>query len=194
MRRALAPLMEMLTRTRCAAILVRHLTKAQAADALYRGGGSIGIIGAARFGLLVGKDPDNEDNRIIAPTKCNIGPEPPSLRYVLEGVPGTDVARVMWDDEPSKYGANDLLEMASEDGDRTERDEAGEWLLDYLAGGPKPAVEVFREARKAGHADKTLKRAKKAVGVKSLKSAFGMGNAWAWARAEHAHEIPEGAI
>jgi hypothetical protein len=101
---------------------------------------------------------------------------------------------VRWDDEPAKYGANDLLEMASDDGDRTERDEAGEWLLDFLAGGPKPAIDVIKEARKAGHAEKTLKRAKKAVGVKSLKNAFGMGKSWAWARAEHAHEIPEEAI
>jgi RecA-family ATPase len=75
-RRALAPLAAMLERTSCAGLLIRHLNKGQAGSALYRGGGSIGIIGAARFGLLVARDPDDDEARILAPTKCNIGPHP----------------------------------------------------------------------------------------------------------------------
>ncbi|PYT27617.1 MAG: hypothetical protein DMG58_20015 [Acidobacteria bacterium] len=52
-RRALAPLATMSQRTRAAVLVVRHLNKNSEGNALYRGGGSIGIIGAARSGLLV---------------------------------------------------------------------------------------------------------------------------------------------
>src|SRR5690606_2321225 len=46
MRRALAPLAEAAERYGVAVLIVRHLTKAPGGNPLYRGGGSIGIIGA----------------------------------------------------------------------------------------------------------------------------------------------------
>ena len=133
-RRALAPLATLLDRTGCAGLLIRHLNKAQTSAALYRGGGSIGIIGAARFGLLVAKDPEDAAARILAPTKCNIGPEPPALRYRLEGVPGSDAARVAWDAAPVSANAADLL-AGSDDANRSELGEARDWLKDFLSGG-----------------------------------------------------------
>jgi hypothetical protein len=124
-RRALAPLAAMLERTKCAGLLIRHLNKAQAGSPLYRGGGSIGIIGAARFGLLVARDPEDDEARILAPTKCNIGPHPPALRFRLEGVSGTDVARVVWDDRPVTIDATGLLAAAGDDEERSALGEAG---------------------------------------------------------------------
>jgi RecA-family ATPase len=47
-RRALTPLKQMAERTGVAVILVRHLNKMPGGNPLYRGGGSIGIIGAFR--------------------------------------------------------------------------------------------------------------------------------------------------
>ena len=41
-----------------ALVIVRHLTKGADGNPLYRGGGSIGVIGAARSGLVVGADRD----------------------------------------------------------------------------------------------------------------------------------------
>ena len=52
-RRALAPLARLAETLGAAVIIVRHLTKNSAeGNPLYRGGASIGIIGAARSGLL----------------------------------------------------------------------------------------------------------------------------------------------
>jgi hypothetical protein len=178
-RRALAPLAAMLERTACAGWLIRHLNKAQAVAALYRGGGSIGIIGAARFGLLVAADPDDADARILAPLKCNIGPSPPALRYRLIGVPGTDVARVEWDTESVSFDAAGLLAAAAGgDEDRSALQEAAEWLTDYLAGGPKPADDALRDSRKDGIAERTLRRAKSLVGVQSRRTDG--DTAWRW--------------
>jgi hypothetical protein len=57
-RAALAPLARLAERTGVAVVILRHLTKGGSTNALYRGGGSIGIIGAARSGLLVARAPN----------------------------------------------------------------------------------------------------------------------------------------
>ena len=62
-----------------AAVLLRHLTKAGPRKALYRGGGSIGIIGACRVALLLTRDPADEVYRVLAMNKCNLTARPPSL-------------------------------------------------------------------------------------------------------------------
>lgn len=48
-RRALAPLAAMAQRLKIAVVVVAHLNKAQGSDAIYRVGGSIGLVGGARF-------------------------------------------------------------------------------------------------------------------------------------------------
>lgn len=78
-RRSLAPLASLAAETGVAVLVIRHLNKTEGKNALYRGGGSIGIIGAARSGLLVAKDPDDPDGerRILVPTKSNLAKLPP---------------------------------------------------------------------------------------------------------------------
>jgi hypothetical protein len=55
-RRALAPLASLAERTGASVLVVRHLNKAAANNPLYRGGGSIGIIGAARMAFVVHRE------------------------------------------------------------------------------------------------------------------------------------------
>jgi RecA-family ATPase len=90
-RRALAPLAAMAQRTGAAIVIVRHLNKAEEKSAIYRGGGSIGIIGAARVGLLVARDPDatspDDPRRVLAVAKCNLARESRALRFSLGLVP-----------------------------------------------------------------------------------------------------------
>ena len=71
-RRALAPVKLLAERTGASVLVVRHLNKSATGSPIYRGGGSIGIIGAARAGLLVGTDPDDETGvrRVLATTKA----------------------------------------------------------------------------------------------------------------------------
>jgi len=88
---------------------VRHLNKSGGANAMYRGGGSIGIIGAARAGLLVAVDPDDEDRRVLAVSKSNLAHKPVSLAYRVIPDEEHESARIAWDGT-SKYKARDLLE------------------------------------------------------------------------------------
>src|SRR5207244_2155617 len=94
-RRCLHRLAELAETTQCAVVLLRHLTKLSGGRALYRGAGSIGIIGAARTGLLVARDPDNDKHRVLACTKSNLTDIPAALRFSLEQA-GQRVCRVNW--------------------------------------------------------------------------------------------------
>ena len=67
--------------TGCAILLVRHLNKTGGAKAVYRGGGSIGIIGACRSAWLIAKHPDEERQRVVAQVKNNLARPQPSLAY-----------------------------------------------------------------------------------------------------------------
>lgn len=165
--------------TGCTTLLLRHLNKAGGAAALYRGGGSIGIIGAARAGYLVAPDPEDETQRVLACIKSNLAAEPPSLSYRLESAPGTHVARVVWCGE-SKHAAASLLSSAGSEEERSERDEAAEWVVAYLAdkGGVANAGDVVKAAARDGIAKTTLTRARKRAGVTTEKAGFGGG--WLW--------------
>lgn len=178
-RRALAPLAQLAERLGVAVVLVRHLNKAQSAHALYRGGGSIGIIGAARCGLLVAADPDDQERRILAPTKANLARPPAALAFRLEAAPGADVARVTWLGESGHTAAGLLAEPAGEE-ERSARDEAEVFLRDVLAGGPVAGKDVQAMARDAGIAVSTLRRARERLGVTTTREGFGPGSRVLW--------------
>lgn len=82
-RAALYPLYRLALDTGCAVLVIRHLNKGQG-KAVYRGGGSIAFIGAARAGFTIGRDPEDRNRRILACIKMNIAPEPPSLAFSIE--------------------------------------------------------------------------------------------------------------
>lgn len=178
-RRALAPLTALAERTGVAVVIVRHLNKAPGGSPLYRGGGSIGIIGAARCGLLLAADPDDPERRILASTKSNLALPPASLTFRLAPVPGTDVARVEWLGE-SAHTAGALLSPPANEEERGVLGEAREFLRNVLAGGRRPANDVTHEAEGLGIAKATLRRAKKALGVEAEREGFGGGGVWWW--------------
>jgi hypothetical protein len=177
-RRALWPLAKIAEETGAAVVVVRHLNKAGGGSPLYRGGGSIGIIGAARSGLLVAKDPDNPEQRVLASTKCNLARLPPALVYALDSDPN-GALRVGWKGE-SAHTAESLLAAPRDDEDRDATQEAVEVLRALLADGPANADHARREARKAGVSERTLLRAKAILGVKSRKLGFSGPGSWQW--------------
>jgi hypothetical protein len=177
-RRALTPLAKLAERTGAAVVLVRHLNKSTGGQALYRGGGSIGIIGAVRSGLVVAKDPDDAQRRVLASTKSNLGPPPTAWTYRLEEAENGAV-RVVWLGE-SSYGAETLLAPPASEEDRTAKDDAKDFLQAALSAGCVEATKVAQEAGTVGIATKTLTRAKQALGVESLRVGFGPGSQVRW--------------
>ncbi|MBA2715246.1 MAG: AAA family ATPase, partial [Rubrobacteraceae bacterium] len=166
-RRALAPLAGLAEKTGAAVLVVRHLNKAAANNPLYRGGGSIGIIGAARMAFVVGKDPQDENRRVLASTKNNLSMPPASLMFGLEEAESGSV-RVNWLGQ-SEVSAKDILATPQDQEHADARSEAVEFLNEVLVDGPVAASQVKEEAEDAGISERTLARAKKAVGVISYR-------------------------
>jgi len=177
-RRVLSRLSSLADVTGCTVLLLRHLNKAKGGDPMYRGGGSIGIVGAVRAGMLVAKDPDDEDLRVLACTKSNLGPEPEALTYRLTDADVHGVARVEWIGT-SNHDARALLEDRSESPDRPERDEAAAWLEDYLIeNGKARSGEVKTAASKVRISERTLKRAATELGVIYTPEGFPRVTIW----------------
>jgi putative DNA primase/helicase len=194
-RRALAPLARLGERTGAAVLSIRHLNKAAEGNPLYRGGGSIGIIGAARSGLLVARDPDDPTGarRALASQKSNLAPTPTSLTYVLEPT-ASGAARVAWQG-PTSFTAAALLGQPASTDSRSALHEAMDFLRDALASGPGPVKEVEREAKEAGIARSTLRRAQRELRIKPRKLGRPgeSGQQWVWALPEGAQDNREAA-
>ncbi len=179
-RAVLAPLSRLSAELDVAVVVVRHLTKAGGGQPLYRGGGSIGFVAAARAGLLVAPDPDDASGRrrVLAVTKSNLAAHPPSLAYAIEAPDG--VPRVVWLGTCA-HDARALLTAPAEAEERGALADAEAFLRDLLASGPVDTDRVKAEARKAGVAERTLWRAKTLLGVRAQKSGFGDTGRWRWA-------------
>ena len=174
--------------TGCTIVLIRHLNKAGGANALYRGGGSIGIVGAARSAYLVARDPEDDGRRIFVCTKMNIAPEPPALAYRLVSDHTLGCARVEWEDGTVDITANALL-ASPHDEDADDRDALVEWLVGYLTdgGGERLANDVMKAGRAAGSwSPDQIKRAKKRAGITSEKASMSSG--WLWTLDIDRHE------
>lgn len=174
-RRAMSALRGLAEKSRVAILVVRHLKKDRAeVEPLYRGGGSIGIIGGARLGLLVGPHPFDEAVRLLAATKTNLGPTPPTMGYRIEGMPN-GAARVIWMGH-FPLSARDILTILGDLGDLGALDRAVGVLRDFLSGGPVPAKEIEEKVKEVGIASRTLDRAKSCLRIESKKE----GNRWIW--------------
>ncbi len=183
-RRALAPLAELADRRNIAIVLVRHLTKSGRGNALYRGAGSIGIIGAARSALVVGDDPARNDEyrHVLAISKSNRSSSAGSIDYrTVRNGDGT--IGVEWLG-PSNCSANEIIVSAPKH-ERSAFEEAIDVLNEVLSEGPLPATDVIKLAAAAGVSKRTLDRAKAQLDVRSRKVGGGPRAAWLW-------ELPDG--
>lgn len=176
-RQALAPLAKMAEEIGVAVLVIRHLNKSGGSQSIYRGGGSIGIIGAARSALLVAKDPEDEARRVLAGIKSNLAPIPKSLAFRVETVDGT--ACIVWEGT-SSHTADALLAAPVSQEERSVLEDAADFLRSILEKGPVEVKQIQRAARQAGIADATLRRAKSFAGVTSKRDKFGEGGKWFW--------------
>ncbi|ORW25171.1 hypothetical protein AWC19_08260 [Mycobacterium palustre] len=175
-RQILARLSALAESTGCTILLLRHLNKGKG-DALYRGGGSIGIVGAARVGLVLATDPDDADLRVLAPLKNNLAAAPPSLSYRLVPDDLFDVARVQWVGE-SLRSAAELLSEREDDKDGTLSEVQG-WLEDYLMQeGPCRSRDVKAAGQKEGHSLRTIQRAREKLRVVVREKGFPRQSFW----------------
>jgi hypothetical protein len=176
-RRVLHLLKEMAERTGAAIVYVRHLNKMSTErEPIYRGGGSIALVAAARSSLLIGPHPEDVGLRVLARIKGNLSPTPAYLGYRIqpnaEGQP-----RLEWTGEV-EIDTADLLRHHG--GRRTEAlDKAKEFLKGQLAKEPRLVAEVEAAAEQAGISAKTLRNARCAMKIVTLNpQVFGGQRRW----------------
>ena len=158
-RRALTPLASLAQRTGAAVLAIRHLNKSGGTHAKYRGGGSIGLTGAARSVMLAAPDPDDASGirKVLARVKGNLGPDWPAVGYQLEAA-GQSV-RVRWIGT-TPHTARELLALPEAEAERAPVDEAarysarssprGQSRRTRLAGRPAPlASRIGRSIARA---------------------------------------------
>jgi hypothetical protein len=183
-RRALAPLAQLAEAQRLAAFPVLHLNKGQYTDFLRRIGGTPGFVNAARSVLGLAPDPDRSDHdgpeKVLVHAKCNVGPLRRTLAYRVEGREVEygdttfETSRIVCLGE-SVTTAEDMLADAEE---RTARAEAVEFLEQRLTDGPREQKYVVADAEEVGISTRTLERAKRKRGVRSIRP--GGRGPWLW--------------
>jgi putative DNA primase/helicase len=172
---------------RIAVLSITHFSKAGAGNttkALHRFVGSIAFVGAPRAAFAVLDDPDDKDRRLFLHAKNNLAASPQGLAFRLEqkivGEAGKSIAasRVKWDGEPVSMTADAALSADSGEV-RTTRKEAMDFLRQELVSGPVGVKLVNDHAKALGISERTLKRARAELKVKSTRVG-GLGDDGDW--------------
>lgn len=157
----------------CAVVLIGHMNKASGQKCAYRGLGSIDIPAVARSLLIVGKLKNDPSKRVMSHAKSSLAQNGQSLVFQINEHSGLE-----W------CGTIDLTaDQFLEDGGTSvsKLESAKQFLLDILADGAKSQKEIQSAAEEMDFGNRTLKSAKTALGVKSIK----IGEGWLW-------QLPEG--
>jgi hypothetical protein len=153
-----------------AILAIGHLSKTRTRRLLYRARGSLQLVAAARAVHLLTADPACPGRRILSPLKSVYGPLPTPLAFHIGPGP-----HLTWESAPCGVAAG-LVDLP--DDDQSLLSDACDWLADCLSAGPCPVPDIFRNARATGLSISTLRRAKRVLGIRSLKP--NATSAWFW--------------
>lgn len=181
-RQYLEPIAALADRCKVTIIGLAHFGKRVGADSGQLMLGSVAWSQVARCVLSIAEDPET-GTRVLTNTKANYVGTDRSVEFRIVST------TVHTDDGPTEIGsvewlgdttvdARDLLSGDTDD-DPGERTAAEHWLQDYLTeNGATPSKVVKAEAAKEKISERTLKRAKKALGVIDESSGFPRTSTW----------------
>ena len=153
----------------CAVVLIGHMNKMQKTRSLYRGLGSIDLTAAARSVLLIARDPSHPENRVIRQIKNSLAPEGETAAFTL-----SPEGKVQW---LGKYelSLDEMLEH--ENRSHQSRDAAADLIREMMPDtGVVAAKDVIAEAKRRGITHSAMVRARKALGIRTVKTPDG----WYW--------------
>ena len=163
------PVMRRLTRlaeeNNCTVILIGHLNKGTN-SALYKALGSVDFIAATRSSFIVAPAPENPDIRILAQTKNSLARLSPSIAFIIK-----EHSEIEWIDYKN-IPADELVKVEK----YSKFETAKEIILLELASGEKSYSEMEAIAKANNIGIRTLKEAKKALGIIPVKHS----NYWSW--------------
>lgn len=151
---------ELAEKYKCAIILIVHMNECSVEKSAYRGLGSIDFQAAARSVLIVGRIKDEPEIRVVCQTKSSLAPKAKTVAFRLSEKNGFE-----WVGEYD-VSADDLLSGTVKG---TKKQAAMDFLESLLSGGRMSQTEIMELVERRNIAEKTLRNAKKTLGVKSKR-------------------------
>jgi hypothetical protein len=186
-RGTLTPLKALAEELHVAVIGIAHFNKKDdIKSALLRVSDSIAYVAAARHVYAVLDDPEDKNSKLFVKAKNNLARDTKALRYGMSVKTvghdaklnvDIDAPFIVWHPQHVEITANEAMQAAE---GRTAKREAREFLLERLGAGPVKQADVLDEAKQDGIAEKTLRRAKKELGIKSRKERGKVDGDWSW--------------
>ncbi len=158
-------------------LLITHFNKNTGGKAQYRVNGSADIVNASRSSLMAGKVEDDGDELfVVAHAKSNYAAPGPTLRYEVidDGADesGMPTSRFRW----LGTVAVTAEDISTGQGASSKVNDASKFLTEVLEKGPVREAEMQARAEAAKISMRTLKRAKRLLGVTSARQ----GTGWVW--------------
>lgn len=182
-RAVLGPLKEWAEKHEIAVVLITHFRKGGQGRAMDQVMGSLAFTALSRSSWAfideVGEGGEPTGRKLMAKIKQNVTEPVDAIAYQLVGVDvdierGIRSARVDWGGVVA--GSADALMGGARQRPSDKLNQAVKFLSDELLEGPRAAKEVNARAAELGIAEKTLARARQALGVESRQEKLG----WIW--------------
>jgi hypothetical protein len=176
-RSLLGPWAELAQEFKVMVLFIMHRPKGGGSKAIHGAIGSMAWIAAARVGLMIARDKQDPNLRLILRAKNNLAPPMPNRSFRIAG----PVAHVEWAGEVETTA--DDVAFADSDGrpgpDPKKFEAAREWLAAELKDFEPCPVGKLKEAAKAAEVSwRTIQRAIGNLGVKVERCQFGGGYTW----------------
>ena len=167
MRRNIISLSKIAERTGGAVVIIGHMNKGSGGKGIYRGLGSIDIAAICRSILLVGRDQNNSEIRVIVPIKSSLAPEGSSYAFMLSKEKG-----FQWIGE-CDYTEDELLGNVR---CGAKQQKARNILRTLLLKEDRKSIEIFEQMEMLGISKRTVELVKKDMNI----SAYKKQNSWYW--------------
>jgi putative DNA primase/helicase len=180
-RAVLDPIADWAEAHKVAVLGVTHPPKAAQKNAIRQFTGSFAYVAAARLAFYVTKEPDSNRTLLLS-VKNNIGQKALGRAYriaIRDVSHGIVAPYIQWDDAPVDYTADQAIaanNVAMKGG--SAMDDAKDFLREFLKEGPADAEAGTKAAKAQGISERTLYRARKALGVEAKKD--GYQGEWKW--------------
>ena len=168
MQQALRPLVLLAQQTDTAVVIIRHLRKAGGANAKHAGIGSIALTGTARS--VIQTRETKGGNHVMSHVKYNYSDRGDTLSFDFQG--GEFKWLGTFADHANSGGTEPKV-LSKTPGKKIL--EAQQFLFDALKDGPKPVLDLYKQASDVGILTSSLQNAKNGL-AKSRK----MGTLWHW--------------
>ena len=163
-----------------AVLCIKHFNKRAAEEGpLNRISGSIAFSGAVRSVLGIESDVAHSDRRVLISLKSNLSKRATPVAFEIN-----DLGLQFIGEDPQYDGTTSPRVTATSS--------CVKWLVATLKDGAQPSTEVYAAAELAGHSKRTVERARKIIGVDTVKLVETRGSAWYMRLPRPKSEAPSG--